>query len=447
MSRKWHGIALLLVLLATGCSNKEIQEGIKWRVTLNKDDKRPYSTWLAYHSLQYFFPEAEIHTLSKGFRFTNMDDAMKSNSSGSSLLVLEGLDFYATEAEWKELKLFASRGNEVVLFCSRLDHKIEEDLNCYKRLGYEEAPLYSQIRTEGNSKRILALADSPTKKFGYEGRSIQGYFSAKTVTHRFDQEPLPTIDTTAFDPTEFGTTDSVATTIEEESNNSDPLAFLYPDTLGTAADEPNFLRFSIGEGHITLHAAPLVLSNYFLLQPGNEQYLAGIWQSLPENVNRIYWNEYYKRTSDQSSLDILLKYPATRMALQIGIFALVMYILFESKRRQKIVPIIHPIKNESVSFVETVGRLYYNKSNHANLADKMIQQFLEWVRNSYMLNTNLLNDTFIQQLSIRSGKPESVVRELVNSIHEVRLRQADIDEAYLYQLYNTIQQFYKTHLN
>jgi hypothetical protein len=40
-----------------------------------------------------------------------------------------------------------------------------------------------------------------------------------------------------------------------------------------------------------------------------------------------------------------------------------------------------------------------------------------------------------------------VVKELVHSIHEVRLRQVEIDEAYLYKLYETIQQFYKTHLN
>jgi predicted DNA-binding ribbon-helix-helix protein len=133
------------------------------------------------------------------------------------------------------------------------------------------------------------------------------------------------------------------------------------------------------------------------------------------------------------------------MALMIGIFALLMYVFFESKRRQKIVPIIAPLKNESVSFVETVGRLYYNKGNHANLADKMIQQFLEWVRNNHMLNTNLLNDTFVQQLAMRTGQPETTVKELVQMIHETRLRQTNIDEAYLYQLYSTIQQFYKNH--
>jgi hypothetical protein len=129
----------------------------------------------------------------------------------------------------------------------------------------------------------------------------------------------------------------------------------------------------------------------------------------------------------------------------LGIFALLLYILFEGKRKQRIIPIIAPLKNESVSFAETVGRLYYNKGDHANLAGKMTQQFLEWVRIQYLLNTNLLNEEFIKQLTIKSGEPETVVRALADMIQEIKLGTAQIDDAYLYQLYNTIQQFYKNH--
>lgn len=117
--------------------------------------------------------------------------------------------------------------------------------------------------------------------------------------------------------------------------------------------------------------------------------------------------------------------------------------LFEGKRKQRIIPIIAPLRNDSVSFVETVGRLYYNKGNHTNLAEKMVQQFLEWVRTNYFLNTNQLNDAFIHQLTIKSGQADATVRELMEMIHEIKLASVKIDDAYLYQLYNTIQQFYK----
>ena len=104
-----------------------------------------------------------------------------------------------------------------------------------------------------------------------------------------------------------------------------------------------------------------------------------------------------------------------------------------------------PLKNESVSFIETVGRLYFNKGNNTNLAEKIIQQYLEWVRLHYYLNTNLLSTEFIKQLAHKSGQPEYVVTELVYMITEIRMGSVKPDDAYLYQLYRTIQQFYKNH--
>jgi hypothetical protein len=60
-----------------------------------------------------------------------------------------------------------------------------------------------------------------------------------------------------------------------------------------------------------------------------------------------------------------------------------------------------------------------------------------------LLSTNLLNERFIALLAIKSGQPESTVRGLVEMIQEVKEGEVTIDEAYLYQLYSTIQKFYK----
>ncbi len=343
-----------------------------------------------------------------------MDYKMKYNYPGHSLLILEGLDFYVSDEEWKDLKHFISNGNEVVLFCSQLDSKIEQELYCYKQGKGGEDRAFYRFAPDHDNKNILSISGVPAKQFGYEGHSLKGYFSF----------PHDSADTE---------TDTTATTIFPP----------YPDTIGYVNDQPDFVRYELGKGHLTLHAAPLVLSNYFLLQDGNEQYLNALWQTLPPNITRIYWNDYYKRSGTASGLDVLLRYPATRWALTIAIIILLLYILFEGKRKQRIIPVIAPLKNDSVSFVETVGRLYYNKGNHTNLAEKMAQQFLEWVRTHYFLNTNLINETFIHQLTVKSGQHEATVRGLMEMIEEIKPGKVKTDDAYLYQLYNTIQKFYK----
>jgi len=415
--RKSIIIALLLIFMLSGCQpDKTLQDRMKWRITLGADDKLPYGAYLAYQSLKYYFPEATIERLSGQFRFDDMELKMK--YSHRSLLILEGLDFYLSDEEWEELKKYIKEGNEVVLFCSRLDHKIESELGCYKKRGVEDRTDLFGITVERDSKDVLQLYNHPGKRYGYEGRSLKGYFDSGSDIA---------------DSSEHENTD-------DKTVNND---WQSPDTLGYADGMPDFIRYQLGNGHLTLHAAPLALSNYFLLQDGNEQYLSGIWQTLPENIGHIYWGAYWKRSGETSGLGVLWKYPATKYAMILGFLALLVYVLFEGKRKQRIIPVMEPLKNDSVSFVETVGRLYYNTGNHTNLEEKMVQQFLEWVRMHYFLNTNLLNEDFIRQLTIKSGQPEATVRALMEMIHEIKLGTAKTDDAYLYQLYRTIQQFYK----
>ncbi len=410
-------LAIAILCFLPGCMPDKVQKELaRWRVSLDKENKHPYGANIAYQSLRYYFPDAEIEAVPHGFRYTNMDDKMKFNFNGRTLFILAGLDFYLSEEEWKALKQVIFNGNEVIIFCSRLDKKIEEDLGCYKeRNGEEERLFYLPAQQEFN-KNILSLAGDPDKRYGYYGRSLGGFFS---------------FNDTADHP-------------EGANDKSEHETRTY-ETLGMAGHNPDFVRYRIGEGHLAIHAAPLVLSNYFLLQDSNRAYLTGVMQTLPEHINRVYWDDYFRRDAALANFDVLWRYPASNWALRIGIFALLVYVLFEGKRKQRIVPVIAPLKNVSVSFVATVGRLYYNKGNHANLAEKMVQQFLEWVRMHYFLNTNLLNEDFIHLLTVKSGQQEATVRGLAEMIHEIKLGSAKVDDAYLYQLYNTIQRFYKNH--
>ena len=423
MNMKHYLYIATLVLVLCGCSSTTAErQKTNWHISLEPGDKQPYGTWLTDKSLRYVFPHVVYENLPPGFRFENMDSKMKSYDYGRSLIILWGLDFRLSDEEWRNLKQFVNNGNELVVFCSTLDDKIQKDLSCYKEPGEEEYATTFSEQTDFHNLNVLRIAGLSWRKFGYEGRSIKGYFSIETDTANI----TPKTDTS-------------------DNDNYDNIRIYAPDTLGYGNDRPNMVRYRIGDGHITLHAAPLVISNYFLLQPGNVDYLNAIWQTLPKNINRMYTVSYYKRSGSGSGLSVLWKFPATQWALLLGLFVIIMYVLFEGKRKQRIIPIVAPLRNDSVSFVETVGRLYYNKGNHTNLADKMVQQFLEWVRMNYFLNTNLLNENFVQQLTIKSGQPESTVQEMMEMIHETRLRSVKIDDPYLYKLYNTIQQFYKNH--
>jgi hypothetical protein len=171
----------LILLALSGCFNGAPDAGQKkWK--LHPDDpKLPYGDYLAFASLKYFFPGASIEALPQTFRYSSMDNRMKYNFTGHSLLVLEGLDFYVSDEEWKDLKAFINNGNEVVIFCSRLDSKIEQELDCYKERKSEEEQIFYDSIPEKENEKVLNTMAEVFIRYGYKGRSIRGYFSLKNT--------------------------------------------------------------------------------------------------------------------------------------------------------------------------------------------------------------------------------------------------------------------------
>ena len=91
--------------------------------------------------------------------------------------------------------------------------------------------------------------------------------------------------------------------------------------------------------------------------------------------------------------------------------------IFNAKRRQRVIPIIKPLPNTTVDFTKTIGNLYYQEGNHQNLIDKKIIYFLERVRNEYLIDTAVLDENFIKKLHAKTGKDIKDIEHLVYLIN------------------------------
>jgi len=412
-----------IVLMAASCHLRSGTDAIDWSVSLSHKRSTPYGSSLAFESLPDYFPNAHIEPLSAGFRYTSIDGHLDGGEDSASLLVLLGLDFHLTRDEWTNLIRFAAAGNEVFLLSSQLDARVARSISMKKiRKGDEEQPLNIWNDGTGEQHALQLHADSG-RRYGYHGRPIRSYFSPDAASDKTEAD-------------EDSGSEAALNAARMEALIQQP-----EQVLGTADGKPDFIRYQVGKGHLTLHAAPLVLSNYFLLQPHNRQYLDGIWHRFPANISKVYWNEYYRRSEGGSSLSVLFRYPAMRRAIWLALLALGLYVVLGLRRKQRIVPVISPPENTSVAFAETVGRLYFNQGNHANLAGKMVQQFLEFVRTRYYLDTSELTPDFERRLAAKSGRPLAEVKALVGRIHDLRLG-TPVSAEYLYQLHHELEKFY-----
>ena len=123
----------------------------------------------------------------------------------------------------------------------------------------------------------------------------------------------------------------------------------------------------------------------------------------------------------QGLLSVILKYDNFKWAFWIALLLLGLYLLTEIKRKQRIIPEYAKPKNDSLEFVTTIGKLYYEKGDHKNLADKLTQYFLDHVRNHFKISTAEINQFFVQQLAAKSNKNIDEIKAITESMHTINL--------------------------
>jgi hypothetical protein len=138
----------------------------------------------------------------------------------------------------------------------------------------------------------------------------------------------------------------------------------------------------------------------------------------------------------------ILSQPSLKWGYYLLLLSVLIYIFFEGKRRQKIIPIIKPLSNATVEFVETVGRLYYHTADHKNLAEKKISHFYEFLRKKLFVRTDKIDDDLIAKLQSKTGFDVAFLKKLFNSIVVIQ-NSGDVSAEQLIAMNQQIDKFYK----
>ena len=161
------------------------------------------------------------------------------------------------------------------------------------------------------------------------------------------------------------------------------------------------------------------------------------------NLFIILCSILYKEVNKYQSTPIryILSQPSLKWAYFTLIISLIFFVIFRGRRDQRVIPIIKPLSNTTLEFVETVGNLYFRQSNHKNIADKKITYFLDFIRIKYSLKTLQLNDELVKQLSEKSAIDVIELRKLFKLINLVSV-STSIKKETLLELNNQIENFY-----
>ncbi len=207
-------------------------------------------------------------------------------------------------------------------------------------------------------------------------------------------------------------------------------------------NEPVTVLVPRHKGRIILNTTPFLFSNYYLLRDNNVDFVEKSFSFLPKQPS--IWDEFYKVGRDEPAtpIRVLLSHPGFKTAWFLMLGLILLYILFMSKRMQRVIPVIKPHTNTTLEFTETVGRVYFNQKDHLNLARKKINFFLEKIRLRYNLGTEKLDGDFARNLAQRSDVSENEAKKLTATLHSYLVANS-ITEKELLQLNKMIEDFEK----
>ncbi|CAL1520225.1 DUF4350 domain-containing protein [Chitinophaga sp. MM2321] len=390
------GLLLVILILFSGNRKKEDQSTDMSKATFSSKDKKAGGAYVAFKLLPELFSAQSVQVVTKPFATTYAKEKELLNTDNAYIVVANEL--FTTEKDIESMLYYVARGNTLFLAVNSPD------------------PLL------GKSLQFTVV----------DGQNLQP--KTTTAVQRYTDEGVP-VDTA------FSYKGMISGSYFSHIDSS------FTRVLGTNyKGKPNFICISHADGFIYILLNPYTFSNYFLLQENNVAALETQLSYLPVDASNLYWDDFYNnqhsaQSGDFSEWQVLMRYPAMRWALWLAAGLLLLYVIFESKRRQRIIPDRPPLANTSLEFVDAIGQLYYQQHNNANLAHKMILHLLEYIRTRFYINTNQLNEQFIEALSKKAAMPETEIRELLQMIYHIQL-EANVSDEYLQEFYKRIQLFY-----
>ncbi len=359
---------------------------VDWRQTFSARDKIPFGTWVLHDGLKTLYPETEVKDITTSF-YEYEDQTEDINNS----IVIITNFFSPDSLDLDFLFQKARAGADVLIAANYFPENISDSLRIKTRQKFDVLP------------------DSITNLKVWNGKEWGEDF-------QFNK--------------------SIQSTWFELADSS--LAV----PLGLGNDSINFVKIPYGDGNFLLHSAPLAFTNYHLLYSDHhyqEQLLS--WFSVPTGT--LEWDEYYKpfRVDSRSPLKMILTDRSLRAAYWTLLIGLIIYVITNVLRRQRIIPMLKSKNNMSLDFVQTIGLLYYNRKDHKDLVLKIFTGFSEYINSKYFLRFEY-SEAFYQKLALKSGVSEKITR-MIFSRYKILSEKKQVFEDELLQFNDLVEQFYR----
>ncbi len=354
---------------------------IDWSYSFSKSHSKPLGNKLLFNVIETLFPNQNLIVVN-----STLKEFLNSTKPVNTNFIYINNVYNADSLETKKLLTVAEAGNNIFIAAEIFSNLLTDTLKL--KINNLNPPLF---HLENN----LVGFNFTNKKL----KNIDFYWYDNVITNNY-----------------FAAYDSLKTTVLGYNNKG----------------YTNFIKVAFGDGNFYLNCNPVCFTNYHLLSDNKSEYIFKCLSYLP--VTSTVWDENIKAGAAQigSEINFILINPALRISWYLLILSILLFFIFQGKRRQRPVPIIKPPENQSLSFIETISHLYFIKNDHIGIARKRFLFFRNFLREKYFINLNANKDQIIQEITKKSGIPErsvSAIFQMAENLNKIeKISKEDLQQ-------------------
>ena len=382
-------------------------ESENWDINLDYKNKSPYGAFMFFKTSLDYCSEEFIH-IKKPLRFFLSEKGYYNNPE---TYIFIGNQFSASKLDWIALKEFVEEGNNAFISCGYLPFDIQEEF-----FNYDWSQKYGTEIEITYSKEILTDTT-------YNVEYLQN-FEKVNYTWRYI----------------------------EESTIKAPYQNLHKTDGGSV-----LIKVKYGKGYFYFHSEPLLLTNINLIKESGYEYAKAVLSNLDHQniyydsytplpftppINNPFNSEKPKININPSPLSFIFGNKSLRWTYILLLITILIYVIFKSKRKQRLIALIQEDNNTSLQFVNTMSMLYLKQNNHHAIIKQKKKIFLHFLRSRYFLTIKDIDKQFIEHLS-KVSQIENDRIELIFKYFNAATSNREFSNGDLADLHNNIEFFYK----
>ena len=454
MRRNVMMLVIVVAVIAFFYYVASLNKSFFWEETYSHTDDQPFGC--------QWFDSIAATTMPKGFTYYEGDFETLMKSKGKKALLVINTEFFWDSLAIASLDSFVRAGNKLMLVSKNYSThhnnwlQFEEKTFSY----FSTINLAETLKGETPKDTIVWKGDRPLRVplcQGFIGcfakRRSDVYTVTATVTVNKGRIPME-FEVDEEDAEDEAEEDVVEVTEEKAEEDDveatkemvgvvDSLEYGWAtdsiedkhvlelvDTVGAYGkiELPVSMYRQLGKGQLYIVMTPILFTNYGALDPYISQYLnRQLSQIADMPVVRVNskilsgWNRINTDSMKTTPLRFMLSQKPLKWALYTILTAVLIFIIFTARRRQRIIPVIAKPVNRNLDFARLIGSIYCRRHDNLDLIKKKYVYFKEDLRRVLMIDLDDQSgrDSHVRQIAALTEFDEQHISDLISEIQQI----------------------------